>query len=85
MEQFALFIRQIKNRIRDFLPEEYQSAVVAAQSTPKNNDRMGVSLIIQKEGQMFPFAFDLGQYYQMRLNGDKIGRASCRERVSINV
>ena len=31
---------------------------------------MGVSLIIQKEGQTFPFAFDLGQYYQMRLNGD---------------
>ena len=70
MEQFALFIRQVKNRIRDFLPEEYQSAVVTAQSTPRNNDRMGVSLIIQKEGQTFPFAFDLGQYYQMRLNGD---------------
>ncbi len=69
MESYESFVDGVISKIHDFLPEEYQSAFVAARSMPKTNDEMGIGLTVQKKEQM-PFIFDLEPYYQMRLEGN---------------
>ena len=69
MKSLDSFANDVIKKIRKFLPEEYQSAFVAARSMPKTNDKMGIGLTIQKEGQM-PFLFDLEPYYQMLVGGN---------------
>lgn len=45
------FAEYIKAHIRDYLPQEYQDAVISADTVIKNNDRVLTGLTIRKDGE----------------------------------
>ncbi len=70
MENFETFTENIKNRILDFMPEEYQAASVEIKHVFKNNDEKRTGISIRKEGWMTAPVLYLETYYQMLREGN---------------
>lgn len=75
------FIEAVKQHIKEYLPEEWQTAEVMVQEQPKNNGIIRHGMIIQKPGASFAPQLYLKDFYQLYSNGanmeetlNKIGR-----------
>ena len=66
---FDEFKQEVTEKIKDFLPVEYQNAEVSIQEVIKNNDTHLSGLTIRKEDQNISPTLYLDDYYQMLESG----------------
>ena len=69
MLAFDSFVAEIKNFIKDYLPEEYQDAEVTVKEVVKNNDETLTGITIQKVGSIIAPNIYLNSYYDQYQDG----------------
>lgn len=67
-EGFKVFIENVRKKILNFMPEEYQYASTRITYIPKNNEEKAALGIDRKNGRAIP-ALYMEQYYEMILMG----------------
>ncbi len=68
---FESFIEEIKNRIKDFLPGEYEEASVSVNEVKKINETY-MGLVVHTEGEHVHPTINLNRYYERYQEGDQL-------------
>lgn len=63
MTGYNKFQEMVKSKILEYMPEEYQNAVVTIMLLRKENDRLQTGLVIKRDGEETAMSMDLVSYY----------------------
>lgn len=65
--EYKDFLEEVKNNIKDYLPDSFKDATVDIQKVKKNNGVELNGLTVRKTGQKISPVLYLDQYYRMAL------------------